>query len=1157
MGQIKTSISIEENVSSAFKSMNTVVSSTLNNFQSFNNVINDTPTMNNSNESILNSINNASNDVAESMNNMNNAINSVGSINDSGSINNLNAINEATSNVIENTEKLSNEYNNISPINNGSVSTLNEIATQANNASDSVQQLNNNIGATPNPNIDYWTDAVGHYSKSALEAVYTTEELVQMGFKTAEALQQPANSVEQINGKVTDLKNNISQWSSIPSIDIFRADGIERYELEMSSAADLAQKLLDTQKNIENQANNTKFVSQAAIDDLGNINTRMIRLQDTIQQLNDSGLNDVGADKVNSQIEKFRGKLNSAIKEQETLNEAMQNMDASKAYASYEKLNQYIITAENEATSLNNKVSSIKSNIDSWSSSSNIQFFNSSGVERYQQEIQSANTMSNKLLQTQMQIQSQANSTNILPKNAINDLNNINTRIDILRSKIQKIEDKKITTIGAEQVNGQIEELREKLNNALQAQENLNEAMQNMDASGANQAYLQLENNVRDTEKYIRDNTDEQGKFNNKIQEGNTLANNLGNTLKNAVKAYLGIQGIKKAFGFVQDVTDSANVQIQAETKLNTIANKRMHASVNQVNALKQQASELQKIGVIGDEVTISGQATLSTFLNSTKSVENLTGAMNNLLVYTNGVGASAENAVSIANQIGKAMANNSLSSLTRSGITITDEEEKRFKALTNEQEKAALLAQIITNNVGEMNEALANTPVGQQQQLANTWGDIKETIGYKLYPAIMKFFSAINANMPVIENFINGFANGLYFIIEILSNVINVVGAFGNFVSENWSIIEPIIWGIVGALAVYGAYLAITKGIEIASAVASGAMAVAKGILAAAMWLTTSATWAETTAQLGLNAAMYACPLVWILILIIAVVAAIYAVIAAINKVTGSSISATGVIVGALTTAVAFIWNLFLGLLDLILGIVNYLGRIWTNFANFFGNLFNDPIASIIHGIEGMANTILSIVKTVASALDKVFGTSLASGVEGWMNNISTWANNAADKYGNRSYEKKTEWEDLSSESLGLNRWAYGDAFNTGYSWGEGIEDSIGNMFSMDNLNLDSITGLDKLSNSDATNMANNIADTANNTGKIADKMDITEEDLKYLRDIAEQEVINRYTTTSINVEMNNNNNITKEADLDGIVSGLEERIYEMSNAMAEGVHS
>lgn len=921
MGQIKTSISIEENVSFAFKSMNTVVNSTLNTFQNFDNVINETPTMNNANESVLNSINNASA-----------------------------------------------------------------------NATSSVETLGNTINSMPEPQYDYWTNSVGNYSKSALEAVYTTEELVQMGFKTADALKAQESSVEKVNNQVSELKANVSQWNT----------------------------------------------------------------------------------------------------------------------------------------------------------SQNIELFDSSGIERYKQEINSANNLMSTLQQNQLNIQQQAMSTNILPSNAINDLNNLNNRIITLRNKIQEIEDNKITSIEANQVNNQVEELRERLNNALQAQNELNQAMQNMDAESANKAYIELEDNVRNTEKYIRDNTDEQGKFNQSLKDGNNQANNLGNSIKNIVKAYLGIQGVKKAFSFISDTTDAANVQIQAETKLNTIANKRMHASKEQVQALKNQASQLQQIGVIGDEVTISGQATLGTFLNSTKSVEKLTGAMDNLLAYTNGVDASASDAVSTANQIGKAMANNSLSSLTRSGITVTDAEEETFKKLTSEEEKAALLAEIITNNVGEMNQALANTPAGQQQQIANAWGDMKEEMGYKLYPAVLKFFQTISKNMPIIQNFVSGFSSGLSVIINVLSGVIDGICAVGGFIQDNWSIIEPIVWGIVAALA---AYELITKGSAIATGLLTGMKMLAVPVYA----LLTGATMAETAAQWGLNAAMYACPLVWIIVLIIALIAIIFAVCSAIAKMTGVANSGFGVITGGINVVIQFFKNLGLQVANIALGIWEALCACASN----IGTAFHNAICGVQSWFYNLLSTALKVVAKICEALNKLpFVSFDYSGIT-----------SKADEYAAKAAEASNNKEEYASVGDAFNKgmstfdtfqdgWA-SDAFNAGAAWGDGIADKVGNMFSMDSLNLDSVTGTNALTGYEASNMAGNVADTAKNTGAIADSMDITEEDLKYLRDIAEQEVINRFTTAEINIEMNNNNNINSENDLDGIVSSLEDKIYEMSLSMAEGVHS
>lgn len=401
------------------------------------------------------------------------------------------------------------------------------------------------------------------------------------------------------------------------------------------------------------------------------------------------------------------------------------------------------------------------------------------------------------------------------------------------------------------------------------------------------------------------------------------------------------------------------------------------------------------------------------------------------------------------------------------------------------------------------------------------------------------------------IEKMLSMVGNAASNMISFLSPAINLIQQVAEFIGNNWTIIEPIILGVASALAVYyGAQLAANA----ISAISSGihiAMAAAQMMHAAATGTLTAATAAEIAAQNGLNAALYACPLVWILIIIIAVIAAIYAVVAAINKITGSSISATGVIVGALTTAVAFIWNLFLGLLDLVLGVINAMVNPWISFANFFANLFNDPIGAIVHLFGDFADSILGVIESIAKALDKVFGSNLAGAVQGWRSGLSGMVEKVANQYGNGSYEKVAEELNLSSESLGLKRWEYGDAWNTGYNWGQGIENSIGNLGNSLKSTVD-----DTMSSLNMDSIPTNAATTANNTGKINDAISSTEEDLKYLRDIAETETINRFTTAEIKVEMTNNNTINNEMDIDGVVDHLANGVNEAMEKAAEGVH-
>ena len=204
-----------------------------------------------------------------------------------------------------------------------------------------------------------------------------------------------------------------------------------------------------------------------------------------------------------------------------------------------------------------------------------------------------------------------------------------------------------------------------------------------------------------------------------------------GNVINFAALA-TGIDAAQRSFGQLQagmkDLSDAYAVQEMAETKLSTIMRQRMGATDKEIQSLKELASAQQEIGVIGDEVQLSGAQQIATFLNEKASLETLLPAMNNLLAQQKGLNATTQDAVTVGNLMGKVMQGQT-SALTRVGITFTEAEEAVLKYGT-EQERAAMLAQVITNNVGEMNAELAQTDSGKQQQLVNTLGDMKEELG-------------------------------------------------------------------------------------------------------------------------------------------------------------------------------------------------------------------------------------------------------------------------------------------------------------------------------------------------------------------------------------------------------------------------------------------
>ena len=204
------------------------------------------------------------------------------------------------------------------------------------------------------------------------------------------------------------------------------------------------------------------------------------------------------------------------------------------------------------------------------------------------------------------------------------------------------------------------------------------------------------------------------------------------NSMKGAITKIGGLLAaafsVKMLINFAKESKNLYKIQMQNEVKLATVMRQRMKATDDEIKSMLELASAQQQIGIIGDEVQLAGLQQVATFATQKETIETLLPAMNNLIAQQYGYEASTESARNVANLMGKVL-QGQVGALTRVGITFSAAEEQMLKT-GNEMERAAVLAQVITNNVGEMNSALAQTDVGRQQQLANTWGDIKEQFG-------------------------------------------------------------------------------------------------------------------------------------------------------------------------------------------------------------------------------------------------------------------------------------------------------------------------------------------------------------------------------------------------------------------------------------------
>lgn len=337
------------------------------------------------------------------------------------------------------------------------------------------------------------------------------------------------------------------------------------------------------------------------------------------------------------------------------------------------------------------------------------------------------------------------------------------------------------------------------------------------------------------------------------------------------------------------------------------------------------------------------------------------------------------------------------------------------------------------------------------------------------------------------------------------------------------------------------------------ATAVAQGALTFAKMLAVPVYAALTGATMADTAAQWGLNSAMYSCPIVWIIILILALIALFYAAVAAVNHFAGTSVSATGLICGAISVAVAFIRNLFVTLINFAIDLFAALWNFIAAFVNFFGNVFNDPVGAVARLFFDLVDGILSLLQSLASAIDTIFGTELADAVSGWRDSLTGWVD---DTFG----QGEEIIEKIDPSAWHVERLVYGEAWDAGYSFGEGIDESIANLdlaafFGSEIPTPDDYTDFSGYS-AGLTGIGTGVDDIAANTGAMADAMDITGEELKYLRDLAEQESVNRFTTAEINIEQTNHNTIKNGMDLDGIMSGMTDMVNEAIDISTEGVH-
>ncbi len=598
-----------------------------------------------------------------------------------------------------------------------------------------------------------------------------------------------------------------------------------------------------------------------------------------------------------------------------------------------------------------------------------------------------------------------------------------------------------------------------------------------------------------------------QRNYNNEVRNGVSSTNNLLNNIKGIVGAYLGIQGVKSLFNAsdnFSNTTTRLKMIVDDGGSVEELQDK-IFASAQASRALYSQTADVvAKLALRAGDAFTNNDETI-------KFAENL----NKLFVIA---GASQTETYSATLQLTQALG---------SGVLRGEELNAVFEAAPNVIQKIA---------------DYLDEPIGKIRTLASEGQITADIVKNAMLSATDEINTQFN-DMPMTWGQVwIGIVNKVLYASQPLLNFIS-------FLAKNWSVIQPIVLGIASAVGYYTLALlanSAAQGLSNTMMAISNVQALikAKAILANvnAQWLAVNAEYAltvataqATVAQSSFNMALMACPITWIILAIILLITIIFTAVAAYNKFTNSSVSATGIIGGAFGVMVAFIGN------KIIL-----LWNVFADFANFIGNFLNDPVAAVKILFLDMTQTVIgyiqNMIRGIEDLINKIPGVQvdITSGVDNYLEGIRNTVKQIKDESGWKEYVSKKDYID------------FGAAASKGYDIGASIGERVSDFFGGGEKNIP----FDPSGYGNIPSIAEDTNKIAGNTSDIADEVATTNENMEYLRKMAERDVVMRYVTPSINIDMSGmSNNIKNGMDIDGVIDHIVRKTSEAAEGMVEGV--
>lgn len=689
----------------------------------------------------------------------------------------------------------------------------------------------------------------------------------------------------------------------------------------------------------------------------------------------------------------------------------------------------------------------------------------------------------------------------------------------------------------------------------------------------------------------ISQNISLQNRFNSSLQNGNNYLSSMFSNLKGMIGAYASVQSAKALINL-------SDTSVQNTARLSNMNNALNDDTYTTAELEKLIFDTAQRTGTgyldMTDLVAKIGNNASDAF-NSSAEVVAFTDLVNKQMTID---GASAESANSAMFQLTQALGagvlqGEELNSILDATPNLVQKIADYMGVTKGEIKGLASEGQITADVVTAAVFAAADDINSTFESIPTTWSQIwtrmKNQAIVSLEPVSLKLSEI--ANSEKFQIFTNNLAMGVATVANTLVYALDYAISFANVIAENWSSILPIITAIAGAILVYNVALktaTIINGILYGSQIALNAvMLIGKGIWGATaivIGLVKGAIIAfnivnllmqggMTLSAIATNSLAAGFRTLWASMLpVLIVIAKIILVIIVIAAVIGyviyktvdwgnTTTSTLGMICGAISVAAAFVANIFLTLINSVIMLLVGFWNLVTGFVNFFANAFTNPVQAVANLFQGLFNFLSSGFLAIANILDSLFGSNL-SGI------VSSFTNKVNDLTANLIAESTVVMEYQDPNDFIFDKIDLGTAWDKGVAFGEGLENFSKDLFDneipldfgdeIDYSQFGDFSNLDNLGNLDTDALGGNVGDIAGSTSDISDSLSISEEDLKYLRDLAERDTINRFTTAEIKIDMGGiTNNVNSNMDLDGFIDGLTIKVSEALEKTAEGVHT